>query len=138
MTKQTYSSAKEAEEAFYHAFKTANLEAMMHVWLDADYVKCIHPMSHRLIGTHEIQQGWQEVFSHHAEIQFETIETHQKEQSDLAIHVVNEKIKMKGNQYTQILVTNIYENTPDGWHMILHHASPAPQPIVRQTSATVH
>ncbi len=138
MSELVFASPEEAEEAFYHAFKTANLEAMMHVWLNADYIECIHPMSHRLMGINAIQESWQAIFSNSTEIQFETVESRQLKHNDLAIHVVNEKLKIKGNLYTQILTTNIYENTAHGWHIILHHASPAPQQITRTPPPTVH
>lgn len=139
MSEIVFASPEEAEDAFYKAFETADIETMMRVWLDADYVECIHPMSHRLMGIDEIRESWQEIFSNKDnDIHFETIETRQIKHKDLAIHVVNENLKMKGNQTTQILATNIYEKTADGWHMILHHASPAPQQIPMQAPPTVH
>ena len=138
MSETLFASAEEAEDAFYQAFKTANLTAMMRVWLDADYVECIHPMQHSLMGIDAIEESWQEVFNDGTEIQFETVETHQLTKNDLAIHVVNEDIRLNGNQYAQILATNIYENTPDGWRMILHHAAPASQHPDNKRRPTVH
>lgn len=138
MTDVVFTTPEDVEDAFYKAFETANMEAMMNVWLDADYVECIHPMSHRLMGIDAIRDSWQEIFRNSAEIQFETIETRQIKHKDLAIHVVNENLRVKGKQPIQILATNIYEMTPQGWRMILHHASPAPRRATGETPPTVH
>lgn len=138
MSETVFASPEEAEDAFYRAFETANLEAMMGVWLDADYVECIHPMSDRLMGFDAIRASWQEIFMNNTEILFETIETRQIKHDNLAIHVVNEKLKIKDNQQAQILATNIYEKTLTGWRMILHHASPAPHQTSDTAKPTVH
>ena len=127
MSKTGFSDPQDVENAFYKAFEAADLEAMMHVWLDADYVECIHPMSHRLMGLAAIRESWQEIFSNSANVEFETIDTRRIEHKDLAIHIVNEHMLVNGSKHIQILATNIYEKTASGWHMILHHASPAPR-----------
>ena len=139
MTNVEFNNPEEAENAFYKAFEKADIEAMMHVWLDADYVECIHPMSHRLMGISAIRESWREIFANEAEIAFETVDTRRIQHSDLAIHVVNEQLLVNGEKRVQILATNIYEKTQAGWRMILHHASPAPkgeQP--KANTPTVH
>lgn len=134
-----FSSPEDAENAFYHAFETADLDAMMRVWLDADYVECIHPMSHRLMGIAAIRDSWREIFRNNSGIEFETVDTRRIKHTDLAIHVVNEHLLVNGNKRVQILATNIYEKTPEGWRMILHHASPAPRPAkAAGANPTVH
>lgn len=138
MTDIIYPSPEDVEKAFYKAFETADLEAMMLVWLDADYVECIHPMSHRLMGLNAIRDSWQQIFVNSEEIRFETVETRQIKHNELAIHVVNEHLRVKGEQIVQVLATNIYEKTPQGWRMILHHASPAPKQATATASPTMH
>lgn len=138
MSEMFYHCPEDAEEAFYKAFETADLDAMMNVWLDADYVECIHPMSHRLMGITEIRDSWQEIFKNSADIQFETVETRQIMHKDLAVHIVNEHLRVKGTQQVQVLATNIYEKTSQGWRMILHHASPAPKVDTNKPQPTVH
>lgn len=138
MTDVVFAHPEEAEAAFYRAFENADLDAMMQVWLDADYVECIHPMSHRLMGIDAIRNSWQEIFKNSSHLLFETLETHRIKQNDLAVHVVNEHFTVKDNQTVQILATNIYERTPQGWRMILHHASPTPKPTTEPNRPTVH
>ena len=118
MTEVVFSSPEEVETAFYKAFETADLEAMMRVWLDADYVECIHPMSHRLMGITAIRDSWREIFKNGSDIEFATVETRRIKHRDIAIHVVNENLLIKGAQQAQILATNIYENTTAGWRYV--------------------
>lgn len=139
MTELVFACPEEVENAFYKAFETADLEAMMHVWLDTDYVECIHPMSHRLMGIAAIRDSWREIFKNSTAITFETLETRQIKHKDLAIHVVNENMLVEGRRQVQILATNIYEKTAAaGWRMILHHASPAPAQANHIPPRTVH
>ncbi len=138
MTEVVFSCPEDAETAFYKAFETADLAAMMRVWLDADYVECIHPMSHRLMGITAIRDSWRDIFKNNTDIEFETVETRRIKHRDIAIHVVNENLLLKGKQRAQILSTNIYEKTATGWHMILHHASPAPQQVEPARPHTFH
>ncbi|MDH5444054.1 MAG: nuclear transport factor 2 family protein [Gammaproteobacteria bacterium] len=135
MPDNQFSEPDEVELAFYKAFETSDLDAMMQVWLDADYIECIHPMSHRLMGVHAIRESWQEIFNNNADVEFETVDTRRIKHKDLAIHIVNENLLVNGEKRVQVLATNIYEKTPDGWRMILHHASPAPKP---EKPSTLH
>ncbi|MDH5407664.1 MAG: nuclear transport factor 2 family protein [Gammaproteobacteria bacterium] len=128
MDTKYFATPADAENAFYRAFENSDLDIMMSVWLDADYVECIHPMSHRLTGISEIRDAWVEIFHVTDNIKCETLEERCIEHNGLAIHTVVENIIMdKGKRTVSILATNIYEKTPFGWRMILHHASPAPK-----------
>lgn len=133
MPQPTFTDPEDVENAFYRAFESSDIEAMMQVWLDADYVECIHPMSHRLMGIAAIRESWQEIFTNNAEVKFETVDTRRIEHKELAVHIVNEYMLVDGKKQVQILATNIYEKTPSGWHMILHHASPAPKESIPPT-----
>lgn len=128
MKKSYFATPADAEAAFYKAFENLDLDNMMSVWLDADYVECIHPMSHRLNGVTEIRDAWVEIFHIASSIKCEALEERRIEHNGLAVHIVNENIIMdEGKRTVSILATNIYEETEEGWAMILHHASPAPK-----------
>ena len=142
MSKIKFTTPSEAEEAFYRAFETSDIDNMMAIWLDADYVECIHPMSHRIMGPADIRESWQTIFKNPTTIKFEMTDKRIIEHSDLAIHLVNETLIVdEGKKQLHILTTNIYEKTAQGWRIILHHASPAPTSQVKKTSsrkATIH
>jgi hypothetical protein len=43
----------------------------------------------------------------------------------LAVHILYENITIAGKQQPPVIATNVYRFNGSGWHMILHHASPA-------------
>jgi hypothetical protein len=55
----------------------------------------------------------------------------------LAVHSVRESIAVRGEKRAAVPVsaTNAYMRTGNGWRMILHHASPAPQGAAQQRPA---
>jgi ketosteroid isomerase-like protein len=143
MKKTLFPTPTDAEAAFYRAFETADLEAMMVVWNKADNVECIHPMGERLHGIEAIKKGWQAIFLNTPEVKFSISGQFYIKEKNLAVHVVNENILVADahEQPSLMVATNIYENTADGWRMVLHHASPAPrsaQTNPGQASSVVH
>ena len=45
-----FTTAEEAEAAFYDAIGRADLDALMSVWSDDEDIVCIHPTGQRLSG----------------------------------------------------------------------------------------
>ena len=45
-----FPTAQDAEAAFYEAFETGDLEAMMNVWAEDEEIVCVHPGEARLVG----------------------------------------------------------------------------------------
>jgi hypothetical protein len=47
----------------------------------------------------------------------------------LSIHSVHENILVQGEPRARapVVATNVYLRTGNGWRMVLHHGSPAPQ-----------
>lgn len=121
-----FATPDEAEEAFYTAFANSNLKAMMEVWLDSDTVTCVHPVGPRISGRDAVRGSWAEIFSNSGGLKFRLGEVSRTQDALLAIHVLHEHITMPGEpgERPPAVATNIYQLTQDGWHMILHHASP--------------
>ena len=117
---------EEAEHAFYVAFQAADLAAMMQVWADDDAVACIHPLGPRLQGRAAVEQGWREMFQAGTPLRFEVVQSQRTHGQLLAVHCVRELIYFgpQLRRRTEILATNVYRKTPDGWRMLLHHGSP--------------
>ncbi len=131
-----YATPDEAEQAFYSAFERSDLATMMGIWSEADYAECIHPMSKRIQGYAAIQQGWDEIFQNTPSIRFQIRGQRQITRTNLAIHIVNEHILVNdGQRESEMLSTNIYEETAQGWRMILHHATPMTRPRAHTTDA---
>jgi len=124
-----FKTPHEAETAFYNAFEEADIGRMMAVWRQVDYAECIHPLSDRLNGHKLIKESWQHIFRNSTPMRFNIVRQSTLNTGNIAVHVVYEEIYTDENDLAFVIIaTNIYEQTNDGWHMVLHHASPAPHP----------
>jgi ketosteroid isomerase-like protein len=134
-----YATPTEAEEAFYQAFTRRDLAAMMAIWLHADHVECIHPGGPRLQGIDAIRHSWQQIFKQGNPLQFHIVRHQCTQVANLAIHSVSEQIqsdKLNPDSSAEVIATNIYELTAEGWRIVLHHASPAR--LLKNPPATMH
>ena len=121
----------QAEAAFYSAFESGDLEAMMAVWSDEGYIVCIHPHGPRLVGYQEIRDSWQQILAHSPRMRFKISELNTIHNGELAIRFVSEDIHVDDvdEPHFAILATNVYRRTKKGWRIILHHASPTPESL---------
>ena len=120
-----------ANQRFYNALQDLNLEQMDNVWLQEDWVRCVHPGRNLLNGWEAVRESWREIFEGTSSMRVTAgIEL---------IHVANstawvcctEKISTAdGSQinaaYEQ--ATNIFEKRRGKWLLVHHHASPLPRP----------
>lgn len=137
MKKTTFPTAQDAEAAFYEALEASDLDAMMEVWADDEEIVCIHPGGPRLAGFADVRASWAEIFSGGRRLDVQV--SHQVVLGGmmLAVHSVRENIAVRGEKRAAVPVsaTNAYMRTGNGWRMILHHASPAPQGAAQQRPA---
>jgi ketosteroid isomerase-like protein len=139
VSKPTFTSPIEAEAAFYGALTRRDIAAMMTVWDTAEDIVCIHPLGTVLSGSAAVRASWEGIFRSDNEMKFVVEERHRSQSDTLAIHIVREHIRSGGKQHPPVAATNIYRLTEHGWRMILHHASPAPEPEAGDTGAqTLH
>jgi len=124
-----FDTPQDAEDAFYDAFEGANAQAMRDAWDAGQDIVCIHPGSPVLRGWEAIAQSWGHIFSAPRRMNITVHHRRWIEGADLAIHILEEEITPEGGRTSAspaIPVTNAYRRGKDGWHMILHHASPPP------------
>lgn len=121
-----FDTPDEAERAFYAAFEQADLEAMMQVWEEDDDIVCVHPMGQCLTGVRAVAESWQEIFTAGQTMRFEVKQRRFTRDENLSVHTVIEHIAhgRRLENRAVVIATNIYKQTPFGWRMILHHASP--------------
>lgn len=124
-----FATSSDAENAFYAAFSGGNLEAMRQVWLEGDDTSCIHPMGDRLLGTHAILKSWETILRNTGNVIVELSDRVIHATDRFAVHTLVENIHSLEDPENifRFVVTNIYQQTADGWKMILHHASPMPR-----------
>lgn len=129
MTTPYYTTPEAAEYAFYRAIEGIDLDAMMAVWENSEVIVCIHPMGPRLQGVRQVRESWRRIFSSETRLRFRIDGVHTLCQANLAFHTVYEYITVLGaaEQPAQpVIATNVYRRQQQGWHMVAHHASPAP------------
>ncbi len=134
-----FATPEAAQQAFYQAFENNNLESMMQVWESSDDILCIHPMAPALQGRDAVTHGWREIFTGGVDMRF-TVEPMQRyEQTDLVVLIVNENIEVgSGKRVAPIVSTNIYRLGAQGWHMLTHHAGPAPSTEMDHANQALH
>ena len=62
-TPPIYTTPQDAAPAFYHAFETQDLDAMMATWADDEDIVCVHPGGARVVGFDAIRTAWEQLFS---------------------------------------------------------------------------
>lgn len=117
---------RQAEAAFYAAFGARDLTAMIAIWSDSPQALCIHPGGPPLHGPEAILQSWTEILGNAAPPEVRYTELQQVLSGDLAIHVVEERIRpgRSPDAPTRVIATNVYRREPDArWRLLVHHAS---------------
>lgn len=134
-----FTSAEQAEMAFYRAFEANDLEAMLGVWDDADDIVCIHPMGPALNGRNAVTESWREILSGGVSMRFSLEKVQTFTMENLSIHVLNEHIDVaSGNRVAPMAATNIYRLGARGWRLVSHHASPNPGAQAAKTNQRLH
>ncbi|MFV0282293.1 MAG: YybH family protein [Castellaniella sp.] len=124
-----FPTPEEAEYAFYEAMRQGDAAQMMRVWSDDEDVVCIHPGSLRTLGPGAIREAWEHLFTSGP---ISAFPAQVKAMTGVmsAVHVLIEQIIVntpRGKDTVNFYATNIYQKGPEGWRMIVHHASPAPR-----------
>ncbi len=124
------SSAEAAEAAFYEALQAADVDALMQVWADDDDLVCIHPGGPRIVGAAAIRASFEQLLAGGGGgLRIVPERVLRSVTLGCAVHNVVERVVLQSppgeKQFGFVLATNAYIKTPDGWRMVLHHASPA-------------
>ena len=119
-------SADVVEAAFYEALQRGDIDRLMACWADEDDVVCVHPGGGRIMGLNAIREAFEALFVHGG-LRVEPSQVHKVQSLTCAVHSVIERIEIATNEGTrqaQVVVTNVYQRTAQGWRMVAHHASP--------------
>lgn len=120
-----FDTSEAAEAAFYAAFETGDLEAMMAVWVDDESIVCVHPGSIRLSGPAEVRESWRQIFTGGRRLKFRTTDLRVTRSGETAVHSLYEYVSIAGvaGEGGPVIATNIYVATDKGWRLWMHHAS---------------
>ncbi len=118
---------EQANERFYRAFESLDIQRMESVWDVNGPVKCIHPGWDLRSGWPAVRDSWVLIFNHTAEMRFEVTDVDIAVIGSMAWVTCTEKVTMmvEGEPHvSRVLATNLYSKSPAGWLMIHHHGSP--------------
>ena len=121
-----FTSPIEVEKTFYDAFSRQDLEVMTSVWAEDRPVFCIHPGGVLLTQRTDVIRSWRRIFEAQTPFHFELEYFHREVFADVAISHLSETLFLRNRMVGVVLVTNTYYQTPAGWRMVMHHASPEP------------
>lgn len=121
------STAEDVEAQFYEALQQGDIDRLMAVWADDDDIACVHPGGPRAIGDGAIRATFEAIFANGA-VDVRVHHLRSLQAHGCEVHHVVEHVQVQGDdgqpQAAYVLATNVYMETPLGWRMVLHHASP--------------
>ena len=122
-----FTSAEDAEEAFYEAIGQGDIEALMSVWADEDEIICIHPTGQRLTGPSAIRESWQAIFASNPRLSVHVKHSVRWHSALLAVHSVVETLYLgdEATPHGPMLTTSVFQRGATGWRMLSHHTSAA-------------
>jgi ketosteroid isomerase-like protein len=140
MKRITFTTAQDAEHAFYEAFENRNLSAMMKVWAEDEEIVCIHPGSTRIVGYTAIKESWRKIFEDGTKMQLHLRNQQYMQGMLLSVHSVMEHILIGGETEPRppVIATNIYLLTANGWRIVVHHASDSPEQALKAREISPH
>ncbi|MGC3963871.1 MAG: nuclear transport factor 2 family protein [Rhodocyclaceae bacterium] len=128
MSKPIFATPDDAERAFYEAVARSDLEGVMAVWAEDEEVVCVHPGGSRFTGLASIREMWRQLFATEVKIRIRTSHPVKTQAMLLAVHCVLEHVSVDGEEHLgpPMIATNVYSRGAQGWQLIVHHTSPAP------------
>jgi ketosteroid isomerase-like protein len=137
---EVLAAVEQANAAFYKALETLDLQAMDGLWLHEPFVRCVHPGREVLAGWETVRQSWQQIFENTRWMRVTATGVDVVVFGDVGIVSCAEDITATRDEDVGLGVaqaTNVFIRTPEGWRMVVHHASPAPVRVTQPFSGTV-
>ena len=130
MSTTIFTSAEDAEEAFYDAIGRGDLDALMATWSDDDEIICIHPTGQRMAGTAAIRESWRSIFESNPRFSVHIRSKVRWESLLISVHSVVETLFLDKDQtvHGPMLSTNVFIRGANGWRLLSRHTSAAAEP----------
>ena len=122
-----YTTAEDAEEAFYEAIGRGDLDALMATWSDDEEIVCIHPTGQRMDGHTAIRESWRSIFESNPRFSVHIRGKVRWESLLISVHSVVETLFLEKDQtvHGPMLSTNVFIRGANGWRLLSRHTSAA-------------
>ena len=130
----------EANQNFYTSLQDLSLEEMEAVWLQEEWVKCVHPGWNMLEGWEAVRESFQHIFENTHFMRIAVGLQSLRVENSTAWLCCTEKISSAAEgrfDSAYVQATNIFERRQGAWYLVLHHASPLPTPWPENGSSEV-
>lgn len=121
-----------------------DLERLMAVWSDDEEIACVHPGGPRVVGPGAVRASFEAMFTQGGGVQIRLEGVRRFQTGSVAVHHVVERLQAMtgaGPRSAWVVATNVYVKAPQGWRMVLHHASPGSDDEmieITESPATLH
>lgn len=113
------SGVLEANESFYAAFRTRDVDAMRAVWSSQNLVACVHPGWPILYGRDEVISSWEAILASPSAPPVECSEARAFVHGSSAFVTCTETLPDG-----ELVATNVFAREESGWKMVHHQAAP--------------
>jgi ketosteroid isomerase-like protein len=129
--KAIFTTAEDAEEAFYDAIARGDLDALMNIWAEDEEIVCIHPTGQRLTGPLAISESWRGIFASNPRFTVHIKRKVRWESVLICVHSVVETLYLGEDQtpHGPMLSTNVYLRGANGWRLLSHHTTAASETL---------
>ena len=120
-----------ANQEFYLAFESLDIEEMAGVWAHDDDVQCVHPGWDLLIGWEEIRERWARIFANAKRVKIALSSVWMRVEGNVGWVACTEHVTTAfadGFDEATVQATNIFVLLDGRWLLVAHHASPLPTP----------
>jgi len=120
-----------ANQRFYAAFESRDIERMAKVWAHDEDVQCVHPGWDLLIGWDEIRERWTGIFANARRVRIALSSIWMRMEGDVGWVACTEHVTTAfadGFDEATVQATNIFVRREGEWLLVVHHASPLPTP----------
>ena len=120
-----------ANEAFYTAVETGDIDALRAVWSRTGAAVCVHPGAEPIHGTDNVLRSWSLIMANTDYIQFFLTDVEVTLSGDLAAVTCTENILTADQEQSvpgfaggKAQALNVFTRTSEGWRLWIHQASP--------------
>ncbi len=118
-----------ANLAFYEAFRSLDIARMEAVWLQEDWVRCLHPGWELLLGWEEVQRSWAAIFHSTSQVLISISRPVVQIVGETAwVSCLEDVTTAQSDDISSALIetTNIFVRHRGRWLLVHRHSTPLP------------